>query len=794
MESVLHDTVRQQFATAARRSRVGARAGGVPQRQLAEVTEPLLFSTVIRGCVQVVLWGWVPEGEVLGGAAAWGAGGAALAEQLLQLLVPRLDQAVAGESGGGVRGASVQVGQDGALLRAPGDALLPGAVGQEQQQQEDTHGYRSSSSRAAPSRLLQLSPPAVSLATAAASGSLTVRLLLHSPTPQPARVLVLAERQGTASSSAEPSGQPLGSGLAPRGPLRTRLLRELPVQLVGGAQEMQLVLGAGELAEAVGAEGVGADEVYAVGVLRVMMVGPEHQAAGVGAQREGAASAPSLVHWVAPPLLLLPSAAAAEVCDVWEAIQSEFDGGLAKADERDGTRQEQEQPRGEEEQANAGGFQPHADVSGVSGPSEVLVRAERRSSLWHSHMGPLLEDLALVLRGQPGQEGARQGADCVWQALLPYLRGRGMTQTLSLLAGCGQEQVQQQQQDVSCSSSSASSLPSAHPAAATSDQAPACLGATHGSGHQHPSHRASPPSAYTAAGAAALAVPRPFLLLLPWPFAPAALEAAYQAWRLAGLMRGTACVWGFCAIVTLAMLVRTAMSWVVHVRSGSGAAGGSGTAPWAHLAQATCIAVLNTVSYGLAPAVLQARVIIRSRAAQQQQQRDEREDGKGRPWGSALGLGANARRAVLQPSDIWAFRLAACVAGPTVLLVCYVLVLCGITPLDAKMVGDSRTVYAVSLIRALVMPCLQQLGAWEAAVAAPLMCVADAMLVLAMQPGWRLWWAAAVAVGWRLGAVVVSAGWEVRSRRRFVRMHQAGAAAEGLMAGGVGAGAKVKAV
>ncbi len=278
-----------------------------------------------------------------------------------------------------------------------------------------------------------------------------------------------------------------------------------------------------------------------------------------------------------------------------------------------------------------------------------------------------------------------------------------------------------------------------------------------------------------------------------------------------GLLRNNVCVLGFCIIVYSMMLARAMMTWAAH-RSGGGGGGGSGGAaggggmagafPWAQLGHATVISMLNTVANGLALAVLQVLVIIRLRAAQQQQRQQQQKAGrqqvKGRPTaaaGSALGHGTSAPGAVLRSSDVWAYRLGACVAGPAVLLLCNMLVLSGATPLDAQM-QNIRTTYALTLIRAVIVPCLQQLSTWEAMAAAPLLGLAEAILVLAVQQGWHVWRAAVVATAWRLGAVVVSAAWEGRSRRRFGHTHRENpvvASGGTRMMGGVSSSAKLKA-
>ncbi len=237
--------------------------------------KPLLHTAVIRGCVQAVLWGWVPEGP----AGAEAEGDAAAAQRLLRRLAGRLiAPGVAGDGAGGVRGVLVQVGQAVAVARDTGEG-----AGMRPQGQEEPHADRAeaasadwpSSSRSGSDvvRLLKVDPPAASLraAGAAASGPLAVQLLLHSPFPQPARVVVLAERQGA------------GGAVPPR----AVLLREVAVALEGGVQEVEVELGPGEVAGA----GEEAEITSGATALRVMLAGPVR--ARVTERRVGAAGRPA---------------------------------------------------------------------------------------------------------------------------------------------------------------------------------------------------------------------------------------------------------------------------------------------------------------------------------------------------------------------------------------------------------------------------------------------------------------------------------------------------------------------
>ncbi len=702
-----------------------AAQGGVQRVQRgAVVAQPVLWTSIIRGCVQVVLWGWVPEG--LGGMDE-----AAVAESLLRRLARSLPQAGTAGGGGGVRGVSLQVGQAVAQLddRGSGTAQHARAEGQElsgrqqqqQQQQMDLrnvlpfHGLQSGAGSGT-ARLLQVDPPAASVGALVASGSLTVRLLLHSPRPQPVRVLVLAEGGGQGEGEPNPA----------------RLLRELAVELVGGLQEVELALGAGELMGA-----VGADEV---GVLQLVLVGPEHGTGELGeADTRGEALQP-LVHWVAPPLLLLPDAAAQELCDLWERMKREEEQG----------------------QAGAGGSAPPAGHP--AGALEALAGAEQQSCLWRSHLGPLLGDLAYVLGagGQPGGVREVKGSvDGILRGLVPFLLQNGMSATAAMVE---ERSVERTRQGHTGGSPAAGAVP---PPAATPELA--------GSSHAHASTSAisdicqstvasvAPAAAATrtAASGATPAATAYGLLLLPRPFSPPSLELSYQSWRLTGLATFLPYLLGFCVCVYLTMVVR-----MVRIAWASGGAGDKAM-PLARVWDMVFTSVLTTVANVVGQALLHVLVRVRSRQASQQLRRDQQQRQRRRKGG-----GATERSGLLRPSDIRAYRFAACFAGPAMLLLCAVLAVKGVTPLDPRMYNSPTVFYSCSLIRALVLPGLQQMSAWEAVAAAPLLGPAEALLVIAMQRGSGPLHAVATAVAWRLGAVAVSVVWERRTRQRFLEQQR----------------------
>ncbi len=804
--------------------------------QQAAAPEPLLWTTVIRGCVQVVLWGWILDGLREGGAGAGGVGDGAGEEDLLQRLVPRLGQRMAQqEEAGSVRGVSVQVGQQVAVLGDPGQGVQPPGAG-------------GGGSDSASVRLLLMSPPAASLAAIVEPAPLDIRFLLHSPVPQMARVLVLAEAQVAPGTDARP-GEPRGGAVLHQRLTRARLLLELPVQLEGGVQEVevQLALEAGELAgaatEVCKAGGAGGEEAAgAVGVLRVVMVGPEHGAMGtVGGQRQEAAGPRPLVHWVAPPLLLLPPAAAAEVCGAWEAMQREAGGGLTEMEEGGQQQQQQQQQQQHyQQQQEAGGWATGEEqqsggvehvllgsssgytgtvISSVSG--ELLASAERRSSLWWSHMAPLLGDLAHALGGHQGQgqEGDGEAAGPVWLMLLPYLQGRGMAETLSLLGWRDPEHTGKQGylwgagNDRATTAAAAADSPPPDLEPPMQPSAGPALGPmlpTSSSGlgkasHQHQQHPSMCTGAHPAVPCAHPTEARTFPFpLLPRPFSPPALELCYQQWRLQRLAQMAPYALFFDAGVCLGMMLGALGPLPVPVPAAASDSGaGAAALPLLlRLAQTAVFGLLGTVSDVLGLAVVYMVVVLRPRRVlrrqRQQQQQLERQQERGRQGGARGAVDPGTTPAVLiSPRDVVWYRLAACVAGPAALLLCAALINLGLARMDPRGTGTTRVVYGSGLIRAVIVPSLQQMSTWEAVAAAPLLWYGETLLLLQMQPAWGVWWAGAVVMLWRLVAVAVSAAWERRSRCRFVQgqQQQAEAAAVGDRQGsgageGLGGGKK----
>ncbi len=608
------------------------------------------------------------------------------------------------------------------------------------------------------SGLLELLPAGCVDAFCVNTGSATVRLLLHSVQQQEVRVLVLAETgSGSNSSAATPAGG------------QARVLREGCVSLRTELQEVELRLEQGDMdAATVAVGGVG------VGVLQLLIVGPEHgvdedggNGGGAVPQQDRPASgrvAPlPLLHCAAPPLLLLPTAACDELRGLWEAGQ-----------------QQQQQ----EQQLRAG------DKDLRTATEAATAEAEAMSAAWWSHMAPLLCDVGYILTAmqqQQQQRGDGHGgtARAVVDHLLPYLYDNGMAATADLLLRTCQ--VQQLQ-------------PAARPAAtplhvqssAVGPEPPGCSGS----------------GALLGAGGAPCMLPR--------PFAPSSQEAAFQAWRLQGLANNAPYIVPLCTCMVVMMLIRgrASMAGTGGAGRGGGGGGGGGGAGGedgalqgaqgqgrrAVLPGNAWVALVNALSDMVGLVVLRmvtARAAPRRRCAgnegrmeqeQQQQQKEEGPSGKGGPGaaafseeaggfahGASVGGEDGAGRHDYAWSALRAYRWASCVAGPALFLLTALVMPLGLAPSTSmRCVLDRRVMYGAYVKRGLLVPSLQQLSVVEAAAASVVLGAGEVLWLWQLQRGWSWAGMGAFVGGLRVLAVVVSAAWEWRARRRFVRQAEGG--------------------
>ncbi|KAG2432938.1 hypothetical protein HXX76_008666 [Chlamydomonas incerta] len=228
-------------------------------------------------------------------------------------------------------------------------------------------------------QLLHLAPPVLQLSSTA-TGALSppapepLRLRLVSPQPQRARLLVVGSSGAAAA-----------------------MFAELQVQLCGGEQELEL---GGEVLQQlilVACAGAAAGEAEVPNrrarALQLLLVPPLHDddKPAEGSSKGGTSQSPPLLHFTAP-LLVLPAAAAAELCGLWGQVVAEADGDAAAA---------------------------------------------------HAALQPLLSDLSYVLEAAEaeGQGAAAAGGGtvssavcCVAAALQSYLRHAGLAAAPDLVA------------------------------------------------------------------------------------------------------------------------------------------------------------------------------------------------------------------------------------------------------------------------------------------------------------------------------------------------------------------------
>ena len=253
---------------------------------------------VVRGCVQLIMWTRTPVAA---------AGGAVSAPEQPQQ--PPLDARLLSQ------------------LLPDGDQVGGLAVQQQQQQQA---AVAAAAGGSVAIQLLHLTPPVLPLPGGPTASDATapppepLRLRLFSPAPQRARLLVVGSSSTEAAAAATAAG-----GLRPQ-----RVFAELQVQLCGGDQELELggeVLRQLLLMACVEAEApTGCSRA-----LQLLLMPPVHDGdeelveAAEGSAGEGMPP-PPLLHFSAP-LLVLPAAAAVELCGLWEQVAAEAGGDAAAA-------------------------------------------------------------------------------------------------------------------------------------------------------------------------------------------------------------------------------------------------------------------------------------------------------------------------------------------------------------------------------------------------------------------------------------------------------------------------------
>ncbi|KAG2501248.1 hypothetical protein HYH03_001055 [Edaphochlamys debaryana] len=520
------------------------------------------------------------------------------------------------------------------------------------------------------------------------------------------------------------------------------VLAEYGTELAAGEQELRVgVADVLRAAEAVGATASGGQAPLA---LRLALVPPAHSDEGGPGSSDG-----PLLHFSAP-LLLLPAAPAAELAGLWSSAASA--------------------PCGE-------------------------------AAAWCEVVCPLLQDLAFLADGAVGLEVGEAAvggsvAAAVAAHVASFLEGNGLAATAALSRAAATP------------SAAGSSFPRKDetPVADVSAAATQATSSSSGSPFSgHGSHTFAaeprdgcgehrPHSPCTASGfpsclpsmlscsAASAPAPAPANLNirdLLRGFRPSALESAFWSWRVGRLTRLAPFLAALHAQGFVLGLMRCAAEqpWDVTVRTAILSLGS-----WAGDV-AGCLVLLTwrrrSEPAVRAPAAASAAGGSSSGASGSG---DGSSDGDHAGGARRSSVSVPARTEV-QAGTVWMYKLAFAVFGP--LLYTTVMLVAEWAPIPSKAyVGSLRAGFGATLIRALLLPSVQQAGLGPLAVATPLLAVGEVRAVQAFQPSWSIPRVAAVVAVWRLVAAAVTAAWEWRARWHFLSLLAAGVVR--LEAGGGG--------
>lgn len=673
----------------------------------------------------------------------------------------------------GVRGVSVQVGAGvGAEVAR---VLMPGEEEEEQQGQEQPPCHvqqqdgRQGSSRECV-RLLRMEPPALgalpygtehlpydSAQPGTQSGPQggasppSLRLLLDSPRPQAVRVLVMDERCGAEAAQSEAAaGVCAAAGAA-------RVLQEGVVWVSAGVQEVEVMLGKEVATAAAATQGGASATGGGVGVMQVVLLPPVLPHAE---EEEAAAVAAVLVHALAPPLLVLPAAAAEEVCRLWVNMQAAW-----------AEQQQQQQERGLRGAVSEG----------------ALLLADSVGEVYWRHLAPLLNDMAFAVMtaaaraGSWEEEGAGGAAEArdagggmglhrdsvkqvLLESLLPYLYGNGMTATAGVLLGAAGEHLATPTAGGSWGAGGETRAEEGLLAATGTMSAAATVpvGYSYVARLLSTATRAVSWLCSVICTAVLRLVDAPHRLPPLAPFQPPALERRFQAWRTAGLARTAPYLLAILAQPYLMGVLRTAreQSALVLVQT---------------VVVCCCIYLSDVLGYAVLFCHLYGkRYWMTKRPYQDKQQPTE----EARRVSGAAGyhgeqqqhcgkVGSRAFTAGLPYEAAASYQAASTLYGPVLLIFGAIVTRLYPLPSNDAFVNNPKALIGSVVHRTVLMPCVQQLSARDAAVAAPVLAVGEAIQLAALQPDRSWMWLAAMVGAWRLGAVVVSGVWEWRARRKF---------------------------
>ncbi|KAG2501247.1 hypothetical protein HYH03_001054 [Edaphochlamys debaryana] len=376
---------------------------------------------------------------------------------------------------------------------------------------------------------------------------------------------------------------------------------------------------------------------------------------------------------------------------------------------------------------------PAAELAGLWSSAASAPCGE--AAAWCEVVWPLLQDLAFLADGaSAGSAAAAVAVAEVAAHVSSFLEANGLAATAALVDETAAAVAP------AASSSSASSLTTDHDGVSP---LPAPL---------------------------ALAPSKPTLRDVLRGFRPPALESAFWAWRITQLTRSAPFMAVLVAQPFMLGLLRTAAveSAVITFRNALLA-----VVLWAS-DSACCIALmLHRARARRARAGANTVRQIENQVGDRPSiSRGDAATSDGSSAAVPSGAGSMAAEAAAGQATLW-HKLAAALVGP---------ILYGVAALAADwaqlpskaFVGSLRVILGACLTRGVLLPSAQQAGLAAFAVAAPLLVIGEAHHLTAFQPTWGLVPVAAVAVGWRLTGLVVTAAWEWRARRHFLGLVAAG--------------------
>lgn len=267
-------------------------------------------------------------------------------------------------------------------------------------------------------------------------------------------------------------------------------------------------------------------------------------------------------------------------------------------------------------------------------------------------------------------------------------------------------------------------------------------------------------------------VPRPTLRHMLSGFRPVSREAAFRAWRGAGRLR----------MAPMLLLLTTQPFVCVLLRAvveGQRAADVAATAllylvTWA--ADVLGYLALVLASWGRSSSS-------RGAAARQGLRHGQETHGSvGTAAASSMsGAGAaGSSGSVGQLVVSWGgdleglYEVVTALYGTALLALLYGIAVAQPPSIDAVYAGTVQVAVFFAAFRGVLVPSMQQLGLGQVVQVAPVLVVVEGVRLGPLVPQWGWWQLAAAAVAWRLVGCAVSAAWDWRARWRFLQVESAG--------------------